>query len=230
MARRARPDETARLAWARETLGHDFSDAGLLAEALRHSSLPGRNYQRLEFLGDRILGSVMASWLYSKFPLASEGDLAKRFADMVCAGACAQVAQSIDVSRWVEVAPGAAQTGVQHAESVLADCCEALIAALYLDGGMAAAERFIRQCWSDKVDTVMSAPGHPKSRLQEWAQGRGLAIPAYRLVGREGPDHAPSFQVAVSVGTFDPVLASGPTKQEAEKSAAQLFLETYQNG
>ena len=211
--------------WLQSTLGSAAIDPALLAEALTHPSLAGANYQRLEFLGDRVLGCVMADWLMARHPREAEGQLAKRFADLVCTESCAAVARRIGLARWIRLAPSAASSGVQHMDNVLADVCEALIGALYRSGGLEAARAFIHAHWSDLIAEAREAPQHPKSLLQEWAQGRALPIPAYVVTAREGPDHAPDFTVAVHVQGFPPVSASGASKQEAERAAATAFLQ-----
>lgn len=214
------------VAWASSALGHQFQDPRLLAIALSHPSAPGASYQRLEFLGDRVLGCVIADWLYHHFPAESEGQLARRSADLVRTETCAAVARGIGAHTQVRMAAGAALSGVQHLDNVLADVCEALIGALYLDGGLEAARRFIRTGWASFVDAHAAAPSHPKSALQEWAQARGLPIPGYTLVERSGPDHAPLFTVEVALKGRPPLRASGASKQEAERAAALACLAT----
>ena len=211
--------------WLKDVLGQVDIEPALLMEALTHPSLSGPNYQRLEFLGDRVLGCVMAEWLMDRFPDEAEGELAKRFADLVCTDSCAQVARQIDLGRWIRLAPSAANSGVQHMDNVLADVCEALIGALYRASGMVAALRFIKQHWAGLIAQNRKAPQHPKSVLQEWAQGRGLPIPDYEVTGREGPDHAPAFTVTVAVRGFPSVSAAGASKQDAERAAAIAFLK-----
>jgi ribonuclease-3 len=211
--------------WATEALGHSFSNTALLAEALSHTSLGKQNYQRLEFLGDRILGCVIADWLYQKHANEPEGKLARRFAELVRKEACARVARHIHAARHIQLERTAAQAKIHHTDNVLGDVCEALIGALYLDGGLAAAQSFIRNHWKPFVEHELSAPKDIKSGLQEWAQARGLPLPDYKLVGRHGPDHAPVFDVSVSVHGYAPETAQGSSKQEAEKKAATALLQ-----
>jgi ribonuclease III len=217
------PAET--ITWATEALGHIFSNHALLAEALSHTSLGRQNYQRLEFLGDRILGCVIADWLYQKHADEPEGKLARRFAELVRKEACAQVARDIDATRHIRLERTAAQAKVHHTDNVLGDVCEALIGALYLDGGLETAQKFIRNHWKSLVEHEQSAPKDIKSGLQEWAQARGLPLPEYRLVGRHGPDHAPVFDVSVSVAGYEAETAQGNSKQDAEKKAATALLQ-----
>jgi ribonuclease III len=211
-------------AWAGDVLQHDFNDGSLLAAALTHGSATGITYERLEFLGDRVLGLVIADWLYADFPKESEGVLNRRMSDLVRRETCASVARDIGVLPHIKLERAARAAGVQHSDNVLGDVCEALIAALYLDGGMAAAERFIRNHWGKLMDSKTPGIKDAKSALQEWAQGRGLPLPDYKLVGQSGPDHAPLFDIEVQLPGLAPVVASAPSKQEAQKRAAADML------
>lgn len=210
-------------------LAHRFADPGLLRQALTHRSLTqGRNRglasnERLEFVGDRVLGLVIAEWLVERFPGEREGGLGRRLAHLVNQETLAAIAARIGLGEALIVPASEAATGVRRRATVLADACEALIGALYLDGGLAAARDFIRTHWADEVEAVAVAPRDPKTALQEWAQGRGLALPAYRTVSSEGPSHRPRFTVAVTVGEAS-AEATGVTKREAEKAAAAALL------
>ncbi len=210
-------------AWARQALDHEFKDLKLLETALTHGGGRKRNYERLEFLGDRVLGCVIAAWLYTRFD-ETEGELARRFAALVDKGTCAEVARAAGVSAMIRMEAAARQAGVHRSDNVLGDICEALIGALYVDGGLPAAEAFIRAAWAVHLDRRSTAPRDPKSALQEWAQAKRLPIPAYEVVGRSGPDHAPSFRVRVTVRGYAPEEAEGASKQEAEKQAAIALL------
>lgn len=217
--------DAALIAWGETALGHAFDDPGLLRRALTHPSAnAGPTYQRLEFLGDRILGAVVAAWLYAEFD-EPEGGLTSRFHALVEGPACAQVARGIGVAErmFVDRAGGAA--ALTRSENVLGDVTEALIAALYLDGGLPAAEAFIRRAWSGLLHEGGGPQEHPKSRLQRWAQQQGQPIPAYAVVRRDGPHHAPRFIVEVSVRGHPPLAAEGASKQEAEKAAARALIE-----
>jgi ribonuclease III len=221
----AEPADARTLAWAAQALDYQFINTGLLLEALSHTSAGKLNYQRLEFLGDRVLGCVMADWLLAQYPAEPEGKLALRFAELVRKETCAGVARDIAAADVIRVERAAAHARVHHTDNVLGDVCEAVIGALYLDGGIAVATAFIRKGWKNLIVANSVAPKDIKSALQEWAQARGLPLPEYALVKRLGPDHAPHFEVQVSVQGFDVAIAIGTSKQEAEKKAAQTLLE-----
>lgn len=212
-----------------DRLAHRFADPGLLRQALTHRSLTqGRNRglasnERLEFVGDRVLGLVVAEWLVERFPGEREGGLGRRLAHLVNQETLAAIAGRIGLGEALIVPASEAATGVRRRATVLADACEALIGALYLDGGIEAARAFIRAHWAEEVEAVAVAPRDPKTALQEWAQARGLALPAYRTVSSEGPSHRPRFTVAVTVGEAS-AEAAGVTKREAEKAAAAALL------
>jgi len=210
-----------------QALGHRFARPGLLGLALTHSSAPsdGRSNQRLEFLGDRVLGLVVAQALYERFPDEDEGALAPRLAALVRRDALARVARDIGLGLHVVMAQGEEESGGRHNPGILADTCEAVPAALYLDGGMETARGFIRRHWLALMEEDSSPPKDSKTELQEWAQARGLALPAYTETGREGPAHAPVFSLQVSVEGIDPAAATGPSKRAAEQAAAAALLE-----
>jgi ribonuclease III len=215
---------SAALHWAGAALDHHFSNESLLTAALTHSSASGTTYERLEFLGDRVLGLVIAEWLVAQYPQESEGVLNRRLSELVRRESCADVARRIDVLPHVKLERAARAAGVQNSDNVLGDICEALIAALYLDGGMAAAKHFIRKEWQALLENKATVIKDAKSALQEWAQGRGLPLPSYALVGQSGPDHAPVFDVEVRVEGYTPEVASAPSKQDAQKRAATALL------
>jgi ribonuclease-3 len=201
------------------TLGHRFTDRGLLIRALSHSSVAGPNsYERLEFLGDRVLGLVIAQLLLERFPAENEGEIGRRFAALVQSSTLAQVGAEIGVERFARVSPGVLN------ENIIADMVEALIAALYLDGGMARAEAFVRRVFDPLVEQKSRPPRDAKTALQEWAQAEGLALPVYRDAGRRGPDHQPEFTVDVSLQGHNPARATGPSKRAAEQDAAAAML------
>jgi ribonuclease-3 len=212
-------------------IGHDFGEPDLLREALTHPSVnPGDRgpapfaNQRLEFLGDRVLGLLIAEWLLARFPDEPEGALARRHTALVRAEALAEVAAAIDLGRYVVMAPGEVEGGGRTNAATLANACEAVIGALFLDGGLEPARAFVRREWSDAIERDARPPQDPKTRLQEWAQGRGLPLPQYEIVSRSGPDHQPLFQVQVSVQGHDAVSASGASKRTAEREAASRLL------
>lgn len=216
-------DDRRILDWAASVLGHDFTDQGLLIRALTHASSSDQDYQRLEFLGDRVLGLAIAAWLYADFN-ETEGKLSRRLAELVSRETCAEVARRIDVGAHVRLGRQARSDGAQTSDNVLGDVVEALIGALYLDGGWAAANGFVRRAWQPYVDTAARAPKHPKSALQEWANGKGLPSPVYEIVARTGPHHAPIFRVRATLRGTEPVEAEGASKQEAETQAAAALL------
>ena len=211
--------------WAAQTLGHQFRDARLLERALTHSSAGRADYERLEFLGDRVLGFLIANWLYTDLADEAEGKLSRRFAELVSRETCAAVARDIGVAAHIALGNQARGDRAHQSENVLGDVCEALIGALHLDGGIEAAERFVRQVWTPYMALDSRAPKHPKSALQEWANTRGLRSPEYAIVDRSGPQHAPIFRVRVTVRGHDPIEAEGSNKQEAETAAAQAMLD-----
>lgn len=211
--------------WSRDTLGHDFADLSLLRRALTHSSVPGAgSYQRLEFLGDRVLGCVVAAWLYADYD-EPEGKLTARYHGLVEGPACAEVARALGVPELIFMEKTIRAKGLGRSDNVLGDIAEAIVAALFIDGGFAVAERFVREHWGKLLDAGPRLLVDPKSRLQEWALGQSRQAPTYELVTREGPDHAPRFVVRVLVRGHDPVAGEGPNKREAEKAAAVALLE-----
>lgn len=208
-------------------LGHRFADRALLRRALVHTSTGGRrkdSYERLEFLGDRVLGLAVAEMLYETFPDEEEGALAKRYTQLVRGETLARVAQALDLGPHVVLAPSEADAGGRDNPSILSDVCEAVLAALYLDGGLAPAVALVRRFFTPLMAEDLAPPKDAKTTLQEWAQGRGLALPAYREVARSGPAHEPIFEVSVSVEGEPPASASGPSKRVAEQTAAEALL------
>lgn len=212
-------------------LGHGFSDRTLLREALTHPSLNMAErgnarwgYERFEFLGDRVLGLVIAEWLIERFPAEDEGSLAKRHTALVRREALSRVAEKIGLGGYLFMSSGEEESGGRANAAILADSCEAVIAALYLDGGMTAVRRFIRKGWADAIERDDSPPQDPKTQLQEWAQARGLPLPRYTTLSRTGPDHEPIFQVAVDVEGQERAVATGASKRAAAKAAATDLL------
>jgi ribonuclease-3 len=221
--------DTAGLA---EKLGHRFAASKLLDEALTHPSLAGASkktkkgapYERLEFLGDRVLGLVIAEWLFETYPSAAEGEMAKRHAALVNREALRAVATEIGLQQFIRLARGEDATAARKNIATLPDAMEAVIGALYLDGGLAAAQQFIRNYWQREI-AVSETPADPKTALQEWAQGQGLPLPVYRVVKTAGPAHAPKFLIEASVKGFDAVQSEGDSKRAAQKEAAAKLLE-----
>ena len=207
-------------------LGHTFKDKGLLTDALTHSSTNGEtNYERLEFLGDRVLGIVIARALYEKFPDEAEGDLAKRLAALVQGELLAEIAAEINLGKHILLSDAEAQAGGAQNENILSDVFEALIGALYLDSGLDKAKAFIEGLWKNRFDETKAPPQHPKTVLQEWAQGQGLPLPSYKIIDQHGPDHAPLFDVQLTVKGYPVITAQGASRQDAEKQAARIFFE-----
>jgi ribonuclease III len=212
-------------------LGHQFARPELLREALTHRSvLQGRPKQRssnerLEFIGDRVLGLAMAEWLAERFPREQEGELGRRLAHLVSQPVLAVVAEAVGLEVALSVAPGEARAGVRRRATVLADALEAALGALYLDGGLDVAREFIRRAWADAMEAQVDPPKDPKTSLQEWAQKRGQDLPHYAVTGRSGPPHAPEFVVTVKVGDMSGQGRAG-SKQAAEQLAAEDLLRS----
>lgn len=221
-----RPHVLSELAnWAEAALDHRFGDEQLLVRALTHSSHGQPDYQRLEFLGDRVLGLVIARWLFDQFPDEPEGKLSRRLNALVAGPVCADVARGLELRRHLRLGKQAREDGAADSDNVLGDVTEALIGALTLDGGTGTAERFIRRHWEHRLKNQTAAPKHPKSALQEMAAARNLQPPEYSLVRRHGPHHAPRFEVEVVIKGLETVTAEGGSKQEAETAAAAAMLE-----
>lgn len=221
---------TASLEALEAKLGHRFGRRALLTEAVTHPSANPRaqgrsNYDRLEFLGDRVLGLIVASRLFERFPDADAGQLSDRLNALVRLETAAEVAREIGLGEHLIMARSEAESGGRDKTGILGDACEAVIGALYLDGGMAAAEQFIERGWKRRLAQVGRTRKDAKNRLQEIVQAKGGALPAYELVGREGPDHAPSFTVEVRIDGARPAKGEGPSLRVAEQAAAERMLK-----
>lgn len=213
------------LAALAERLGHVFTDPDLLIEALTHSSRGGRrSYERLEFLGDRVIGLVVAERLLAHFPKEAEGALAKRHAMLVRGETLAGIARALELGPLIKVSPGEAEGGGQKNPAILADVCEATLGALYLDAGLEAVQRVLLPLIDPVIEAAAEPPQDNKTRLQEWAQGRGLPLPRYQNIGRSGPDHEPLFTVSVEVEGLPPTSGEGRSKRIAEQEAAGALL------
>jgi ribonuclease-3 len=210
-------------------LGHAFKDKALLKRALTHASASaGASNERLEFLGDRVLGLIAAEKLHALYPDDAEGALALKFNALARRDACAAAAEAAGLSDYLILANSENVSGGRRKAAILAGACEAVIAALYLDGGLEAARQFIEKYWADSFATLGRDMRDPKTTLQEWAQARkggDAAAPQYRLMHREGPDHAPRFQVEVSVSGQISEIGEGGSKREAEQDAAKKMLQ-----
>lgn len=219
--------------WLAAALGQPPRDEALFVRALTHASRSDAqgepSYERLEFLGDRVLGIVMAEWLYEAFPDEPEGQLTKRFNTLVTGAVCAEVARGLGVAGQVRLGKQGRDDGIQHRDNVLGDVMEALLGALYLERGLDAVRAVIRRLWADRIDTTVKVPQHPKSALQEWAAAHRRKPPAYEIVDRTGPVHAPQFTVRVTVGPKLQASATGTSKQEAETAAAAALLTELTN-
>lgn len=212
-------------AFVRDKLGHEPKDLALFERALTHSSLGRANYERLEFLGDRVLGLVMAEWLSELFPSEQEGLLSHRFTNLVSRAQCALVARDLGLVDHLRLGKQAWDDGASQSDNILGDATEALVGALYMEGGIEAARSFIRRAWAPFVDSQSTAPRHPKSLLHEWAEGHGRKPPTYKVIERTGPPHAPRFTVRASVKGYGEADGEGSSKQEAETAAATALLE-----
>jgi ribonuclease-3 len=217
--------QAADLGWLESTLGHRPQDPELFLRALTHSSRGDDHYERLEFLGDRVLGMVIAHWLFDLFPNEPEGKLSRRLNALVSRETCAEIARELDLGGQLKLGKQARDDGAADSDNVLGDVVEALIGALYLEAGLEPARAFIRRAWGDRVSARDKAPKHPKSELQELAAANEWRAPDYRLAARSGPHHAPRFVVEVAIGGVGTASAEGLSKQEAETEAAKALLE-----
>jgi len=214
-----------------DRIGYHFADKALLERAVTHISAASggarvNSYQRLEFLGDHVLGLVISDMLYRAFPRAFEGELSRRLADLVRKETCADVARAIDIGPALSLGSSESQAGGRLRATILADACEALVGAVYLDGGYPAAEAFVERFWKERMLKPPRPLRDPKTMLQEWAQARGLPTPAYRELARTGPHHKPKFRVAVELPERPPAEGSGSSKRAAEQAAAAEMLTT----
>jgi ribonuclease-3 len=208
-----------------DLLDYRPTDDRLFERALTHGSHGGDTYERLEFLGDRVLGLVVAAWLYERFPTEPEGKMSRRYNALVTRETCAEVGRALDLPRHIRLGKQAREDHANLSDNVVGDVVEALLGALYLDAGLARAEQFIRTHWAPFLDGQKRAPMHPKSGLQEIAASRNLGVPLYELVSRFGPHHAPRFRVKVSLGRPGEAEAEGASTQEAETAAAAALLD-----
>lgn len=212
-------------------IGHSFADPNLLMQAITHVSAlksgrkRGDSYQRLEFLGDHVLGLVVSDMLYHAFPNADEGELSKRLAELVRKESCADVAKSLGLLDDIKLGSVGSSADARLRKSILGDICEAVIGAIFLDGGHVAADEFVKRNWTERMHKPRRPLRDPKTVLQEWAQGKGLPTPVYREVERTGPHHDPQFRVAVDLPGLAPAEGIGGSKRAAEKVAASVMIE-----
>jgi ribonuclease III len=210
-------------------LGYEFADKSLLDTALTHvtalsTKSRADNYQRLEFLGDHVLGLVISDMLFRGFAKADEGELSRRLADLVRQETCAAVARSIDLGTAIRLGASEANAGGRERIAILADVCESLVGAVFLDGGYGAAAKLVEQLWGERLRTPARPLRDPKTTLQEWAQARGLPTPSYREIARTGPHHDPEFRVSVELPKLMPAEGMGRSKRAAEQAAAAAML------
>jgi ribonuclease-3 len=229
--RRRSPKQRSEAASAIEAnIGYHFKNRELLERSLTHVSAVGggnraASYQRLEFLGDHVLGLVISDMLFRAFPKANEGELSRRLADLVRQESCADVARAIKLGAALRLGASEASAGGRMRTAILADVCEALVGAVFLDGGYEQAAAMVERLWGERMRKPARPLRDPKTILQEWAQARGLPTPAYREVERTGPHHDPKFRVAVLLPNREPAEGIGRSKRAAEQAAAAAMLE-----
>jgi ribonuclease III len=218
------PRRTTTLDDLEHKLGYVFSDKDLVERALTHVSANGSSYQRLEFLGDRVLGLAVAELLYAAFPKAQEGEMSRRLSDLVRRETCADLAAAWHLAPHLKLSKGEIQQGGRKSRTILADVFEAILGAVFLDGGYSAARDVIERAYGERL-TERQKPAHDaKTALQEWAQGRGLPTPCYEVVEQSGPDHKPMFRIAARVPPLPEGIGLGASKRVAEQEAAQSLL------
>ncbi|MBW0144748.1 ribonuclease III [Sphingomicrobium clamense] len=211
--------------FAESLFGITIEDPTLFERALTHGSRQDdANYQRLEFLGDRVLGLIVAQWLYERFPREPEGKMNRRLSTLVARETCAEVGRAIGLPNHIRLSKQAREARAELSDNVVGDVVEALLGALYLTEGLATCDAFVRAHWKDLLETQRSAPVHPKNALQEMAAAMRIGTPRYELVSRSGPHHAPSFVVRVTLAGDREAEGEGTTKQEAESAAAATLL------
>ena len=212
-----------------ENLDYEFKTEELLVRALTHSSTgAARNYERLEFLGDRVVGLVIAHILWETYPDEAEGDLAKRHAALVQGKMLAKLARIIKLGDAMHFSDAERAAGGAENDNILADGLEGVIGAMFIDAGLDECERVIKRLWGNSIHIMKAPPQDPKTALQEWAQGRALPLPTYELVNKEGPDHAPTFQIKVKVEGYPAWVSKGPSRRKAEKDGAAMLLAHLQ--
>ena len=210
-------------------LGYRFKDRALLKKALTHASVrqasaKRRDNERLEFLGDRVLGLAIAELLSEAYPTASEGELARLYNRLVRGGTCAEIARQLDLGVSLVLSDSEAGSGGRDKETILADACEALLGAIFHEAGYDKAREIVRRLWADRLEASLVDIADAKSALQEWAQGQGLDLPDYVEIAREGPDHAPRFTAEVRIKSKKPARGEGANKRAAEQAAATALL------
>lgn len=209
-----------------DIIGYQFKDPHWLERAMTHSSTnENYSYQRLEFLGDRVLGLVMAHELFQEFKGEKEGGLAKRHTALIQGSTCAVIALAHNLNDYIIMSSSEEEAGGRINENIIADIMESILGAIYIDGGYQAARKVILELWGDTFKTLEIAPQDPKTELQEWVQARGLPLPSYEIIEKSGPDHAPVFTIQLDVEGFDAQKADGSSRRQAEKTVAQSMLK-----
>ena len=208
----------------RDAIGHEPNDPALFERAMTHSSATRDSYERLEFLGDRVIGLVVARWVYERFPTEPEGKLSRRYNVLVARETCAEVGRSLGLPALIRLGKQAREDGANWSDNVVGDVVESLVGALFIEAGLDAAETFVRRAWAPYVESQGRAPKHPKSALQELAAARELKAPEYEVQAKTGAHHSPRFTVRVSVIGLGEASAEGSSKQEAETAAAAALL------
>ena len=227
-AEMAEKERELALAVFQDRLGYHFTNPEYLERALTHSSRGIENYERLEFLGDRVLGLVIAEILFRTFPFEKEGSLARRHSALACTETLARTARELDIPGVVIASSAELASGGNKQDNLLADCMEAIIGAIFIDKGYIPCQEVITSLWGEKIYTLSQPPVDSKTALQEWAQARALPVPTYEIIERVGPDHAPEFKVRVTIKDIEPMVASGSTRRMAEKNAAQMMLDSLE--
>jgi ribonuclease III len=212
--------------WLERLFGVPPRDLALYERALTHPSYGPDNYQRLEFVGDRVLGLAMAEWLAERFPKDKEGALSHRFTILVSGAACAEVGRTIGIKPYMRLGKQAADDGGFDRDNIIGDMVEALLAAAWMEHGFEVARNFVRAHWRIDAGGGAAAVRHPKSLLHEWAAAHGRKEPVYKILERSGPDHAPRFRVLASVGSAGEAEGEGASLRTAESAAASALLES----
>ena len=211
-------------------IGYQFKDKHWAERALTHSSTnDDYNYQRLEFLGDRVLGLVVAEQLFNRFKKEREGGLAKRHTALIRGRTCAMIGRAHGLQKFMILSQAEEDGGGRENDHIIADIVESLLGAIYIDGGYEAAKNCVLKLWGDNIETLKTAPQDPKTELQEWVQARGLSLPLYKIIKKDGPDHAPLFTLQVVIDGHDAITADGPSRRQAEKTAARQMLRILKN-
>lgn len=217
---------SAQLNKLEEIIEYQFENIHFLERALTHSSTnDDYNYQRLEFLGDRVLGLVMAHALFSEFKGENEGGLAKRHTALVQGTTCSLIGQKYNIGDYIILSNSEKEAGVHLNENIISDVVESMIGAIYIDGGYGEAQRVVLKLWGNIIKTLETAPQDPKTELQEWVQARGLDLPFYEIIDKQGPDHAPKFVIQLSIDGVEPIRAEGTSRRQTEKMAATMMLK-----